>query len=484
MIKLNRDIIKDKIHACWIGKNIGGTIGGPYEGKKEYLDITGFTSDKGEPLPNDDLDLQLVWLAALEEVGPSGVNANALATYWQAYIPPYWNEYGISKSNMTGGINPPLSGEYNNEKWRQSNGAWIRSEIWACLAPGYPEIARRYAYYDACVDHGMGEGTVAEQFTATLESLAFFSTDIRDIINKALAAIPADSRVAKAVNLVIDGYDSGKSPRDVREELVKQSEDIGWFQAPANVGYVILGLLYGEGDFKKSLLQAVNCGDDTDCTAGTVGAVLGIMYGTKGIPADWSEYIGDRIVTCSINKANTRINYINSCTVLTDRVMRMIPAMFVANDMQMEFTDGETELEDFEKAHLRRRTIKAFYDADIGKLSRYNLDSYNSPIFRIRTEFDKLPNLEMGDTLEVKFTFFNKLYTPLNTEINLILPCGIDADRETARFFSDNQHEDGDSITFRLTANELFNGNCKVIVEGNIIGFPETVLFAIPITAK
>ena len=41
-MKLNREIYKDKVKACWIGKNIGGPIGGPYEGKREVLDVKGF----------------------------------------------------------------------------------------------------------------------------------------------------------------------------------------------------------------------------------------------------------------------------------------------------------------------------------------------------------------------------------------------------------------------------------------------------------
>ena len=61
-MKLNFNEYKDKVYACWTGKNIGGTIGGPYEGKREVLDVKGFATKSGEPLPNDDLDLQLVWL--------------------------------------------------------------------------------------------------------------------------------------------------------------------------------------------------------------------------------------------------------------------------------------------------------------------------------------------------------------------------------------------------------------------------------------
>ena len=65
-MSLNKQWYWDKVYACWLGKNIGGTLGGPYESKKEVLNVTGFTTEPGTPLPNDDLDLQLVWLFALE----------------------------------------------------------------------------------------------------------------------------------------------------------------------------------------------------------------------------------------------------------------------------------------------------------------------------------------------------------------------------------------------------------------------------------
>ncbi|MBQ7292763.1 MAG: ADP-ribosylglycohydrolase family protein, partial [Clostridia bacterium] len=80
-MKLNFEKYRDKVNACWIGKNIGGTMGTPYEGKRAVLDIKGFTSEPGEPLPNDDLDLQLVWLYAMERMGPQGLNASVLADY-------------------------------------------------------------------------------------------------------------------------------------------------------------------------------------------------------------------------------------------------------------------------------------------------------------------------------------------------------------------------------------------------------------------
>lgn len=323
MIQFNQETLRDKIYACWVGKNIGGTIGTPYEGKRELQDIQGFSTEAGTVLPNDDLDLQLVWLRAMEENGPEAVNEQVLGEYWLEYIGPAWNEYGICKSNMREGLLPPLSGEVYNDEWKHSNGAWIRTEIWASLFPGLPERAIRYAFYDACVDHGYNEGTYAAIFVAAIESSAYVYQDIHVLLDIALSKIPADCRVSKAVRLVMEEHSKGTDWKVVRNMLVEQSADIGWFQAPANVAYAILGLLYGNCDFKKSMILAVNCGDDTDCTGATVGSILGIMYGTAGIPADWAAHIGDNIVTCCNLKGHGAWPATNS--MLTDHVMALLP---------------------------------------------------------------------------------------------------------------------------------------------------------------
>ena len=121
-MKLNLRVYRDKLLACWIGKNIGGTMGAPYEGKREFLDIKGFITDKNVVLPNDDLDLQLVWLRAIETLGAGGVTRQKLGEIWLSYITPHWKEYGIAKSNMKKGVYPPLCGDAFSS-WKNSNGA-------------------------------------------------------------------------------------------------------------------------------------------------------------------------------------------------------------------------------------------------------------------------------------------------------------------------------------------------------------------------
>ena len=100
VIKLDKKKYADKVQACWIGKNIGGTMGTPFEGLRQINDIQGFTTAPGVVLPNDDLDLQLVWLYALEQCGPAAINANLLGEHWISYITPHWNEYGLGKCNL------------------------------------------------------------------------------------------------------------------------------------------------------------------------------------------------------------------------------------------------------------------------------------------------------------------------------------------------------------------------------------------------
>lgn len=64
-----------------------------------------------------------------------------------------------------------------------------------------------------------------------------------------------------------------------------------------NISFIILGLLYGEGDFEKTLIYTVNCGQDADCTGATVGGFLGILIGAEAIPERWKAPLGEKIVT-------------------------------------------------------------------------------------------------------------------------------------------------------------------------------------------
>ena len=146
---------ESSVRGCWLGKNIGGTLGTPFEGKREMQNVEFYVQQnlKGRPEPNDDLDLQLVWLAMAEYYGLENLTPRLFGEYWIDCITGPWNEYSVCRWNCMNGIYPPLSGALNNDVWKWSNGAWIRSEIWACLFPGNPDRAIEFAYLDSSCDH-------------------------------------------------------------------------------------------------------------------------------------------------------------------------------------------------------------------------------------------------------------------------------------------------------------------------------------------
>ncbi len=345
-VYLNENDFRDKVYACWLGKNIGGTLGMPFEGDTNLHDITFYTKLKeGEPAANDDLDLQILWLKAMQE-NDGHVDAFKLGEYWLKYVPVNWNEYGIGKANMRSGLKPPVSGEFNNARWKNSNGAWIRSEIWACLFPGNPMMAVKMAREDACVDHGMAEGTYAEIFTASIESAAFLESDRDSLISFGLSMIPPGCRVAKAVLTAVRAKNDGKDWREARLAVIKDTEDMGWFQAPRNVAFTIIGWLYGEGDFGRSICIAINCGDDTDCTGATLGSIFGIIGGTKAIPEIWRKPIGNRISTVAIAGFEAPA----TLDVLTDSTVRMTKKVLSKYNLPVMIGPDKTSLPDQRKS--------------------------------------------------------------------------------------------------------------------------------------
>lgn len=485
-ISVNRKDYLDKVYACWIGKNIGGTMGTPFEGKPELQDIKGFTSPKGDPLPNDDLDLQLIWLLALQEVGPKAINANILSWYWCRYIPAIWNEYGVGQNNAAIGITPPMSGELFNEGWKTSNGAWIRSEIWACLAPGFPNVATKYAVMEASIDHGVSDGTAAEIFTAALESMAFVESDIKVLIEKALTYIPETSRITKSVRLVMDEYEKGTDWKRTRELVLEQNSDLGFFQAPSNVAYVIIGLLYGQGDLLQSLIYAINCGDDTDCTGATVGAVLGIMGGTKSIDQELSDYIGDKIITKSLDIASIDSKLPSTCTALTEKVADMMPWFMMANGNFTQYTDAQ-------QATCVSGCEFECNGESIRFLSQKPLTTTaENHWLKAAVSFEGEPRITANGEIGFELTLNNPSYTVYQLSVKVYTPDGWTANypRSVTLHHSTGAADknyvwqpltfDTKSIKVTLTANENISAVNRVYVAVEAVGYPMPLV--IPVT--
>ena len=446
---INESEYRSKVLGCWLGKNIGGTLGAPFEWRRQVNDVSFYTQDLGgEPLPNDDLDIQLLWLVALEEKGIQ-IDAKTLAEYWVLYVTPHWAEYGTAKINMRSGLVPPLSGMVNNV-YKDSCGAFIRSEIWACIAPGLPQEAARYAYEDAILDHGDGEGVYAEVFCAALESAAFVESDVNKLIEIGLTYIPADCGVARAVDAAIAAYRGGKTWLEARDEILAGyrgglnpfqvsaadrekgfgTGQQGW-DVPSNIGMLIIGLLYGEGDFDRSMCTAVNCGEDTDCTGATVGSIFGLMHGAEAIPQKWIEPIGRKIKTACLNLGelgffgNQLPADVDDLTRRTEVVTRQVLARHNVTARQswghvpsLELADGANDFSDLRADMLRGESVVESLYENLG-CPVYRFDSFD-----VAVDYEDEPFISSGVAKTVRLRIRNTYKVQANLNVRWYAPEG------------------------------------------------------------
>jgi len=335
-LKISWRTYRDKVYGCWLGKNAGGTLGGPLEslyGREEMFDVWWYPKLVEGGIPNDDLEIQLVWLQALRDRGIN-LTARDLAEYWLDCILYNPDEYGLHKTNLRLGLQPPVSGWYNN--WfKDCMGSPIRSEIWACIAPGAPNVAAKYAYQDAICDHAGGESVYGEIFNAVIESAAFFVSDRVKLVNIGLEAIPEKSLTSKSIRTALEAYLKGLDWREARKRVKEAVYSPIAQYSPINLGYQTIGLLYGE-NFGDAICKAVNCGWDTDCTGATVGAIWGIIFGRKGLPEDWVKPLGDTII---VSPGIKDIKVPRNLSELTDAVCNIGRKVLAYFDAPVEISE-------------------------------------------------------------------------------------------------------------------------------------------------
>lgn len=313
---LDSETVREKILGCWRGKAVGGTLGQTFEGLSGPLDAHFYVPVPTEMIANDDLDLQVVHACVLAKMDVPAVDRHVLADAWRLHVDFPWNEYGVAMRNQAEGIHPPHTGSFDN--WFTcGEGAAIRSEIWACLAPGDPDLAAAYAYEDACFDHA-GDGIVAAQFLARLQSAAFVESDPDTLLDIALAGIPADSGIAAVVTDTRRWVETADDWRDVRAKIMAKYGRQDFTDVRPNTGFVVLGWLMGN-DFSERICITNNCGEDCDSSTASIGALLGILD-PDSIGDEWLAPIGDDLV---LNDEITGLSAPSTITEFTDLVVAL-----------------------------------------------------------------------------------------------------------------------------------------------------------------
>ncbi|MDP3178060.1 MAG: ADP-ribosylglycohydrolase family protein, partial [Spirochaetaceae bacterium] len=312
----------ERVYAGFLGKNVGIRLGAPvepaiwtYERIREiYGDVKGYLKGYRNFAADDDANGPAYFIRPLVDGDPARpLQAADVARAWLDYAREgkgmfWWGGYGVSTEhtaylNLKAGIPAPESGSIarNGATVAEQIGGQIFVDTWGLVWPSRPADAARYAATAASVSHD-GEALNGARFVAACIAAAFDrpAGGMDAVVEAGLGQIPVGSTYERVARAVIAFRRS--HPSDWRECQEYLLSEWGYDRYPGlchvipNAGVCVLSLLYGSGDFARTVEIATMCGWDTDCNAGNVGTVAGVLYGLDAIPARYRDPINDGIV--------------------------------------------------------------------------------------------------------------------------------------------------------------------------------------------
>ncbi len=340
----SRAQLEDKIYGAWLGRVCGCMLGKTVEGirtdelipllkssgnypmhryilsadpTEELLERLNYPLrerdyvDKTDGMPADDDTNYTVMAHLLIEGCGRDFTPENVAEHWIACQPKnaYCTAERVAFVNFINGYLPPDSAIYKNP-YREWIGAQIRGDYFGYINPGDPSAAADMAWRDASVSH-VKNGIYGEMFISAMLSCAAVTGDIRDIILGGLGEIPCTSRLYEQIRYILAFYDSGKGCEDCFADIHRRYDEFDahdWCHTISNAEIVTASLLYGGGDFGKSIGIAVQTGFDTDCNGATVGSILGMRGGSGCIGKEWSEPLNDELNTSIFGVGRVRIS--------------------------------------------------------------------------------------------------------------------------------------------------------------------------------
>jgi hypothetical protein len=244
----------------------------------------------------DDTYIELMFLDAIKTYGV-GVTQRQVAEHWLKYMnyQRVWHANKEAHTNFKNGIWPPQSGmkEYNKH-WEDID-FQIEADLFGIICPGLPQESNKWGEkYGTLMNSG--EGLYGGLFVAGMYAIAYFEQDPETIVRYGLRCIPADSKYAAKINLVLDHYTGGKTWQQAWQALEdkwkgtytcpnsQRENSVHSIDAGINGAYIVMGLLYGEGDFQQTINISTRCGQDSDCNPSNAAGILGTAYGASWIP--------------------------------------------------------------------------------------------------------------------------------------------------------------------------------------------------------
>lgn len=295
---------RDKMAAGWAGQIVGVCVGAPTEFKwgDKIIPLESVPTWKpamiNDAFGQDDLYVEMTFLRTLEEYGLECSIRQAGIDFANSEY-PLWCANDAGRKNLRKGIAPPDSSHPQFNKCPNDIDYQIEADFSGLIAPGIPQAA---------VDLGekfgrlmnYSDGLYAGQFMGALYAEAFFETDRVKLVEKALKAIPQESQYAEMARDMLKWYRQypgdweatwRECQKKYRETPEYQKSSNGGIDCKINGAYVLLGLLYGEGDLMETVVISCRGGQDSDCNPSSSAGVLFTTVGFEALPKTYTELL-------------------------------------------------------------------------------------------------------------------------------------------------------------------------------------------------
>jgi ADP-ribosylglycohydrolase len=233
-------------------------------------------------------------LSVLESAGRE-FTTEQIASTWLTTLPvcSTFTAERVAYLNLLEGLEPPRTASHHNP-YREWIGAQIRGDVFGWIAPGDSRMAASFAYRDARLSH-VRNGIYGEMFVAAMIAAAFIRDDPRAVVETALQVVPPKSRLSEAVQFALALPSQESSWEAAVDRLEQRYGHYHWVHTINNAALVVAALLYGNGDYDRSICNVVMGGWDTDSNGATVGSVIGTMRGKSKLPESWIAPLKNRI---------------------------------------------------------------------------------------------------------------------------------------------------------------------------------------------
>lgn len=375
--EISEEELLDKFSGFWIGQIVGNYVGFPFE--NNYVDeaipvfvdrIYTYADDPSLDInredlrgfipilaaavegafSDDDTDIEFVTLHAVEKYGLDITYAE-ITEMWKRHINrKIWVANRTARNLMEHGLVAPDTGrKENNENWFQIDPQLV-NEIWSAFYPGMTEKAGERALWGARITND-DWGTHPTIAYAVMISAAFFESDVEKLVQMAIKAVPNEGPFAEGMRDVAKWYKKYDDWRDTRKRIHDKyyAYKRGSYEAPVSVvsslnnGLCgIMAVLYGEGDFVKTVGIATSAGYDCDNQAATCGGLIGVLQGAGGIPDrltknvanhEWQKPFNDLYVNYSRDDLPTATRISD----IVARIAAVAKTAILENNGRMEF---------------------------------------------------------------------------------------------------------------------------------------------------